>query len=211
MPFFISTTIPHLSWSHSFCPRRMHLAWCVCHCLIPPTRIPTSPVSDALQPAANLASPLCSWGYLCVLPPLGFGFSMGRHGRLPSKGLGKCRIGTLVGEKLDANGKSEGAEGRLVSLDDPLPVNQHMDGWKRILACRRVLSSFSSLRSHGLIYAFSSSTYPSIHDNVRTVAICAGSGGSMLIGRNAEVYCTGKMYHVRIYPICIDIVLIPRS
>lgn len=35
---------------------------------------------------------------------------------------------------------------------------------------------------------------------VRTVAICAGSGGSMLLGREADVYLTGEMMHVRIFP-----------
>ncbi len=46
--------------------------------------------------------------------------------------------------------------------------------------------------------------------STRTVAICGGSGGSMLTERDAEVYWTGKMSHVRIYPVCVDSVLIPR-
>ena len=33
---------------------------------------------------------------------------------------------------------------------------------------------------------------------IRTVAICAGSGGSMLLGQEADVYLTGEMTHVRI-------------
>ena len=32
---------------------------------------------------------------------------------------------------------------------------------------------------------------------VRTVAICAGSGGSVLDGVDADVYFTGEMSHVR--------------
>lgn len=32
---------------------------------------------------------------------------------------------------------------------------------------------------------------------VRTVAICAGSGGSVLDGVDADVYFTGEMAHVR--------------
>jgi len=32
--------------------------------------------------------------------------------------------------------------------------------------------------------------------SIRTIAICAGSGGSMLGGKNADVYLTGEMSHV---------------
>ena len=31
---------------------------------------------------------------------------------------------------------------------------------------------------------------------IRTVAICAGSGGSMLVDKQADVYFTGEMSHV---------------
>jgi len=31
---------------------------------------------------------------------------------------------------------------------------------------------------------------------IRTIAICAGSGGSMLVGKQADVYLTGEMSHV---------------
>ncbi len=34
---------------------------------------------------------------------------------------------------------------------------------------------------------------PSVTGDVRTVAICARSGGSMLVGRDADVYLTGEM------------------
>jgi len=33
---------------------------------------------------------------------------------------------------------------------------------------------------------------------VRSIAICAGSGGSMLVGKEADVYLTGEMSHVRL-------------
>jgi len=36
------------------------------------------------------------------------------------------------------------------------------------------------------------------NDEVRSVAICAGSGGSMLLGVDADVYFTGEMSHVRL-------------
>jgi putative NIF3 family GTP cyclohydrolase 1 type 2 len=38
----------------------------------------------------------------------------------------------------------------------------------------------------------------SSNDEVHSVAICAGSGGSMLLGVDADVYLTGEMSHVRL-------------
>ena len=39
---------------------------------------------------------------------------------------------------------------------------------------------------------------PSLHDgSIQSVAICAGSGGSMLKDIDADVYWTGEMSHVR--------------
>ena len=38
---------------------------------------------------------------------------------------------------------------------------------------------------------------PVMPREVRTVAICAGSGGSVLDGVDADVYFTGEMSHVR--------------
>lgn len=35
---------------------------------------------------------------------------------------------------------------------------------------------------------------------IRNVAICAGSGGSMLLGHDADVYLTGEMSHVSAAP-----------
>jgi hypothetical protein len=35
------------------------------------------------------------------------------------------------------------------------------------------------------------------NDDIQSVAICAGSGGSMLLGVDADVYFTGEMSHVR--------------
>ncbi|KAK0492604.1 GTP cyclohydrolase 1 type 2/Nif3 [Armillaria luteobubalina] len=77
-----------------------------------------------------------------------------------AKGLGK-------GRSLDVNGKSEGAEGRLL-----------VDMVKKHLGLLQVQVA-----------------YPSSSGNVRTVAICAGSGGSMLVGRDADLYLTGEMSH----------------
>lgn len=40
---------------------------------------------------------------------------------------------------------------------------------------------------------------PVVPREVRTVAICAGSGGSVLDGVDADVYLTGEMSHVRFF------------
>ncbi|KAK0219580.1 hypothetical protein EDD85DRAFT_989035 [Armillaria nabsnona] len=48
--------------------------------------------------------------------------------------------------------------------------------------------------------------YSSITGNVRTVAIYAGPGGSILVGRKADAYLTGEMSHVRLSPECTNTV-----
>ncbi|PBK82611.1 NGG1p interacting factor 3, partial [Armillaria gallica] len=95
-----------------------------------------------------------------------------------AKGLGKGQVGALVGEKLDANGKGEGAKGRLIVLNEPLPVSQLVDRIKQHLGLLQVQVA-----------------YPSGTGDIRTVAICAGLDGSMLVGRDADVYLTGEMCH----------------
>ena len=37
------------------------------------------------------------------------------------------------------------------------------------------------------------------HKMISTIGICAGSGGSMLLGVDADVYFTGEMAHVRCF------------
>ncbi|KAK0458192.1 NGG1 interacting factor 3-like protein [Desarmillaria tabescens] len=96
-----------------------------------------------------------------------------------AKGLGTGKVSALVGEKLDANGTSEGAEGRLVILDEPVSVKELVDRVKRHLGLSQVQIAFPS----------------AMLSDIRTVAICAGSGGSMVVGRDADVYFTGEMSH----------------
>ena len=55
------------------------------------------------------------------------------------------------------------------------------------------------------VYPFSSPPVvdlarPLIQRQVRSVAICAGSGGSVLADVDADVYLTGEMAHVRVFP-----------
>ncbi|KAK0209716.1 NGG1 interacting factor 3-like protein [Armillaria fumosa] len=132
--------------------------------------------SLTLQPAASLASPLCGRGYLS--PHSALDSTLGGVNDWLAMGLGKGQVSALVGEMLDVKGKSECAEGRLVVLDEPLPVNQLVDRVKKHLGLSQVPVA-----------------YPSSSGNVRTVAICAGSGTSMLVGHDADLYLTGEMSH----------------
>ena len=57
------------------------------------------------------------------------------------------------------------------------------------------------------VYSFSCSpppvvdlARPLIQRQIRSVAICAGSGGSVLADVDADVYLTGEMAHVRVFP-----------
>ncbi|KAF9055717.1 NGG1p interacting factor 3 [Panaeolus papilionaceus] len=89
-------------------------------------------------------------------------------------------IRPLVGEKRnEISGQSEGAEGRLVVLREPIA----MDALERRVKAHLNLSQ----------------RYPvargSQMSSIRSIAICAGSGGSMLVGKDADVYLTGEMSH----------------
>ncbi|KAL1671893.1 GTP cyclohydrolase 1 type 2/Nif3, partial [Schizophyllum commune] len=88
--------------------------------------------------------------------------------------------GALVKEKkLEVQGESEGAEGRLVVLEDPVPIDEIVKRVKRNLGLEM------------LQLAHPTTPRPT----VRTVAICAGSGGELLAGELADVLLTGEMGH----------------
>ncbi|TFK42202.1 NIF3-like protein-like protein [Crucibulum laeve] len=91
-------------------------------------------------------------------------------------------IRALVGEKLSATGESEGAEGRLVVLNQPIAMDELVRRVKSHLELSQVQVGYPS--------STESKSAP-----VRTIAICAGSGGSMLLGQQADVYFTGEMAH----------------
>ncbi|KAG6835908.1 hypothetical protein H0H93_013471 [Arthromyces matolae] len=91
-------------------------------------------------------------------------------------------ISSLVGDKLSPEGVVEGAEGRLVTLNSPISMS--------VLESR--IKEYLKLSQIQVGYAVSSDAQSA---TVRTVAICAGSGGSMLMGRAADVYFTGEMSH----------------
>lgn len=91
-------------------------------------------------------------------------------------------ISALVAEKIGANGVSEGAEGRLVTLKEAIPMAVLAHRVKSHLRLTHLQVGINSLDE-------------SRSSSVRTIAISAGSGGSMLAGKKADVYLTGEMSH----------------
>lgn len=91
-------------------------------------------------------------------------------------------VGALVAEKIGANGVSEGAEGRLVTLKEAIPMDVLVHRVKSHLRLTHLQVGINQL-------------VESRSSPVRTIAICAGSGGSMLAGKKADVYLTGEMSH----------------
>ncbi|KAF8167216.1 NGG1 interacting factor 3-like protein [Crassisporium funariophilum] len=99
------------------------------------------------------------------------------------KGKDDGEISALIGEKLNAaSGVSEGAEGRLVTLKEPIAVDVLEKRIKSHLKLSQIQVGYPA-------------TVESRSSPVRTIAICAGSGGSMLLGQQADVYFTGEMAH----------------
>ncbi|KAF9458036.1 GTP cyclohydrolase 1 type 2/Nif3 [Collybia nuda] len=88
-------------------------------------------------------------------------------------------IQSLVGEKVSPTGASEGGEGRLVTLNTPIGLG--------------VLES--RIKTHLKLSQIQVGYAESHLSPIRTIAICAGSGGAMLSGKQADVYFTGEMSH----------------
>ncbi|KAF8799903.1 NGG1p interacting factor 3 [Phlegmacium glaucopus] len=103
------------------------------------------------------------------------------EGLMKAKGDGEIRA--LVAEKLNASsGESEGGEGRIVTLKEPITMDVLEGRIKSHLKVSQIQVAYHCADK------FQSTP-------IRTVAICAGSGGSMLLGREADVYLTGEMTH----------------
>ncbi|GAW03100.1 NGG1 interacting factor 3 [Lentinula edodes] len=102
-------------------------------------------------------------------------------------GNGNHALGTvrpLQVEKFSPSGDSEGAVGRLVVLQTPVTMSVLEKRVKEHLKLSQIQVGYASTRD-GLR---SSAT-------VETIAICAGSGGSVFAGKKADVYFTGEMQH----------------
>jgi len=103
------------------------------------------------------------------------------EGLMKTKGDGEIRA--LVAEKLNpSTGEIEGGEGRLLTLKEPIAMDVLEKRIKSYLKLSQIQVAYP--------YADKSRSMP-----IHTVAICAGSGGSMLLGRDADVYLTGEMTH----------------
>ncbi|KAF5358674.1 hypothetical protein D9758_007664 [Tetrapyrgos nigripes] len=90
-------------------------------------------------------------------------------------------ITALVREKISPSGEVEGAEGRLVNLNTPVSVDTLTNRLKRHLGLSHVQVGYPRATDRTTL--------------IRTIAVCAGSGGSMLLGTSADVYFTGEMGH----------------
>ncbi|KAG2107015.1 NGG1p interacting factor 3 [Suillus discolor] len=77
----------------------------------------------------------------------------------------------------EVKGEAGGA-GRIVTLDEPIPIEELVQRVKKHL----VLSQVDVGR-------------PLVQKSIKSVAICAGAGGSLLSGVDADVYFTGEMQH----------------
>ncbi|KAL4251544.1 GTP cyclohydrolase I type 2/NIF3 family protein [Abortiporus biennis] len=75
-----------------------------------------------------------------------------------------------------------GGQGRLVTLPEPVSMKEVERRIKEHLGLEHIQVGYRPGESKGA---------PSIH----TIAICAGSGGGMLLGTPADVYFTGEMSH----------------
>ncbi|KAJ8507707.1 hypothetical protein ONZ45_g9955 [Pleurotus djamor] len=103
------------------------------------------------------------------------------HGVLGDQGLESARIDSLEGDKFSPTGEKEGGVGRLVTLTTPISMELLETRIKRHLRIEHVQVGYAK---------------PAGKDgHVQTIAICAGSGGSMVVGKPADVYFTGEMSH----------------
>lgn len=94
-----------------------------------------------------------------------------------------------------------GGQGRLVRFQQPVELDSLVNAIKKGLALSAGLCPL--YRYISMVTQFfrdptvqlGRSAYPR-SDKVTSVAICAGSGGSVLLGVDADVYFTGEMSHV---------------
>lgn len=93
-----------------------------------------------------------------------------------ASGLGSGRV-DLIG---DEHPCGRGGSGRLLKLDEKTTLSTLQERVKKHL---------------GLTQLQVALTTDSPNNEVHSVAICAGSGGSMLFGVDADVYFTGEMSH----------------
>ncbi|KAF9476921.1 NGG1p interacting factor 3 [Pholiota conissans] len=94
-------------------------------------------------------------------------------------GKGNGQITSLLGEVQTQD--NEGGQGRLVTLNEATGIDVLEQRIKSHLKLSQIQVGYPQGRARPAL--------------VRTIAICAGSGGSMLAGQDADVYFTGEMQH----------------
>ncbi|KAF8174948.1 NGG1p interacting factor 3 [Pholiota molesta] len=100
------------------------------------------------------------------------------EGLMNGKGNGEIR--SLDGDFQHSN--SEGGQGRLVELNEAIGMD----------VLEKRIKSHLKLSQIQVGYPPQGQSRTAL---IRTIAICAGSGGSMLAGQDADVYFTGEMQH----------------
>lgn len=91
--------------------------------------------------------------------------------------MGPQKATAKVGILGEPKGEAGGA-GRIVTLDEPIPIEELVQRVKKHLS----LSQVDVGR-------------PLVQKPIKTIAVCAGSGGSLFSGVDADVYFTGEMQH----------------
>ncbi|RDB15727.1 Protein NIF3 [Hypsizygus marmoreus] len=106
------------------------------------------------------------------------------EGILDGKESGK--VASLISDKVNAVGTSEGGEGRLVTLHSSIGMEVLERRIKNYLKLSHIQVGYAALSTDIRL------------SPIRTIAVCAGSGGSMLVGNKADVYFTGEMSHYEV-------------
>jgi len=96
----------------------------------------------------------------------------------------KASVVPLKGDIPGPDGTSEGGQGRLVKFADPVDMSRLEELIKQHTCVPQLQVAYGHTRA------------------VETVAICAGSGGSMLLGADADLYWTGEMSHLTARSTC---------
>ena len=118
-----------------------------------------------------------------------------------ASGLGSGHVDPIG----DEHPCGRGGSGRLLKLDEKTTLTSLQERAKKHLGLTQCLyhtGSLLSLLDRTEMLSTSRTVQVALstdspNDEVHSVAICAGSGGSMLLGVDADVYLTGEMSHVR--------------
>jgi putative NIF3 family GTP cyclohydrolase 1 type 2 len=118
-----------------------------------------------------------------------------------ASGLGSGRV-ALIGDEHPGGG----GPGRILKLDEKTTLSSLQERVKKHLGLTQSLCSTLSLspdfielrRLRGPHTVQVALAIDNPIKEVQSVAICAGSGGSLLLGVDADVYFTGEMSHVRL-------------